>query len=271
MNNYQASEPDSATFNTRLIEMTAVAVHEIAVQIYSMQVSHHTGDWIAAWVPPKDDDFWNLYPDGAWPTLFRHIWYSHHEQYPSGVADVVGFWAEARIFGGVVLFDRRDPASCPRAQPDSICFHPIERDDVTYRICQLLDGQKQLLLDFLAAETPDYTILPILPDENNIRREDPEEPIENTGIYRHKWDRKPLTVDDVDGRWARKCVPDRFDYPMRGDWNRAVTRAGRLRRRLFDEYIGKEHESSDSEEDWDLDQPWERRGKTSVIPGSSSG
>lgn len=26
--------------------------------------------------------------------------------YPNGLADVVGYWAEYRIFGGIVLFDR---------------------------------------------------------------------------------------------------------------------------------------------------------------------
>lgn len=260
MNDYQASAPGSATFNTRLIEMTAVAVHEVAAQLYSMQISHHAGDWIATWVPPEDDDFWTWYPDGAWPTLFRHYWYKDHEQYPSGVADVVGFWAEARILGGVVLFDRRDPASCPLAQPDSIWFHS-NREDVPSRIYQLLNEQKQLFLGFLIAETPDHAVLPILGDVKNIRREDPEEPIENTGIYRHKWERKPLTLDDVDGRWARRCVPDKFEYPMLGDWRRAVSRAARLRDRLIDEDLGREHESSESEEDWDLDMPWPSRGK----------
>lgn len=42
-------------------------------------------------------------------TLFCHAWYRDYEQYPQGIADCVGYWAEARIFGGVVLFDRRDP------------------------------------------------------------------------------------------------------------------------------------------------------------------
>jgi hypothetical protein len=27
-------------------------------------------------------------------------------QYPDGLADVAGYWAEDQIFGGVVLFDR---------------------------------------------------------------------------------------------------------------------------------------------------------------------
>jgi hypothetical protein len=31
-----------------------------------------------------------------------------YDQYPDGLADVAGYWAEDRIFGGVVLFDRGD-------------------------------------------------------------------------------------------------------------------------------------------------------------------
>lgn len=40
------------------------------------------------------------------PTAFCHAFYTAVEQYPNGVADVVAYWAEAKIFGGVVLFDR---------------------------------------------------------------------------------------------------------------------------------------------------------------------
>lgn len=31
---------------------------------------------------------------------------------------MVGYWAESRILGGVVLFDRRDPEARPAADPD---------------------------------------------------------------------------------------------------------------------------------------------------------
>lgn len=38
------------------------------------------------------------------PFSLISVW--SHDGYPNGLADVVGYWAEARIFGGVVLFDR---------------------------------------------------------------------------------------------------------------------------------------------------------------------
>lgn len=38
--------------------------------------------------------------------MFYHNAYDAHEQYPHRVADMVGYWAEGQIFGGVVLFDQ---------------------------------------------------------------------------------------------------------------------------------------------------------------------
>lgn len=40
--------------------------------------------------------------------MFFHVDYMDYDQYPNGLADIAGYWAEDRIFGGVVLFDRGD-------------------------------------------------------------------------------------------------------------------------------------------------------------------
>lgn len=230
INDYRASAPGSRAFKMRLIELVAEAVHEIAVLLFNSGTSLHSDQKITSWTPPKDDIFWEMNPEGHWPTLFYHQWYSDHEQYPSGIADMVGFWAEARILGGVVLFDRRDPNKFAEAQPDSIWFHS-DRSEVTYRIYQLLDGQKLALLDFLTSEAPRQNVLPILGDEKNICREDPEQPIEETGIYRHIWDRKPPSEDACDGR--SRDVWDEFDYPTLTDFRRAQARARELRQRPY--------------------------------------
>ncbi|KAK3332357.1 hypothetical protein B0T19DRAFT_482650 [Cercophora scortea] len=222
---YRACSPGSRAFKTRLIEMTAVAVHAIAVHLFKLGTSLHTDDGIASWTPPNEEDsrYWSKNPDGALPTLFYHHWYSNHEQYPDGIADMVGYWAEARILGGVVLFDRRDPESSPKVQPDSVWLHG-NRYNVTYRIYRLLDEQKQSLLAFLTSETPDLGVLPILGDEKNTTREDPEEPVENTGIYRNPWERKPRPEDQGFDSRLRTCW-DQFDYPTQADKDRAYTRA----------------------------------------------
>jgi hypothetical protein len=93
---------------------------------------------------------------------------------------------------------------------------------VTYRIYQLLDSQKQQLLDFLLSVTTSSPF-PILGDENNVRRVDPEEPIESTGIYRDRWERKPLSPDATDIR--RKDVYDSLNYPTMEDFLQAQERA----------------------------------------------
>lgn len=42
---------------------------------------------------------------------FYHTDYKRFEDYPFGLLNVVGYWAEAEIFGGVVLFERGEGGS----------------------------------------------------------------------------------------------------------------------------------------------------------------
>ncbi|POS75812.1 hypothetical protein DHEL01_v205796 [Diaporthe helianthi] len=49
---------------------------------------------------------------------------SFPSSYPAGIADVVGYWAEARIFGGVVVFDRGPTGVEP--DDNGPCPLPIE-------------------------------------------------------------------------------------------------------------------------------------------------
>ncbi|OAQ70266.1 hypothetical protein VFPPC_02766 [Pochonia chlamydosporia 170] len=230
---YRAASPGSRAFKTRLIEMAAEAIHELAVLLFNAGTSLHADGRIASWVPPKDHVFWEINPEGAWPTVFYHHWYANHEEYPNGVADMVGYWAEARIFGGVVLFDRRNPDEDLAADPNAIWFHS-DRAEVTYRIYQLLEEQKGKLLEFLTSDTPDLTILPILGNEHNLNREDPEEPVGRTGIYRHLTDRKPLDRDEFDGRL--RDVWTRFEYPTQADFMRAQERAYDRQEQIYKNY-----------------------------------
>ena len=48
------------------------------------------------------------------PTVFFHGAYTAVDQYPKGVADMVGYWAESRLSGGVVLFDRGENETAVR-------------------------------------------------------------------------------------------------------------------------------------------------------------
>lgn len=219
-------------FHTRLIEIVAVAVHQVAVLLYQNNPDLSTpGSALQAvhtWTPPRDDAdgslWWRFNRDGPPATLFLHTWYRDHAQYPHGAADVAGYWAENRVLGGVVLFDREAGArGGDGTESDAVYLHP-DRQEVTYRICLLTDAQKKALLDFLLG-SPDIEIcpLPIIPDETNTQRVDPEEPIGYTGVYRDQWERKmppPLWMGD--GRSS--CVYNPLDFPTKGDQDDANQR-----------------------------------------------
>ncbi|KFA52171.1 hypothetical protein S40293_00609 [Stachybotrys chartarum IBT 40293] len=218
---YLAAAPGSRSFNTRLIELLAIAVHQIAVYLFRLDLGLHKDDGIIEWAPPKSDDwYWQCHPDGPLHTLFLHTWYQDHEQYPNGIADVVGYWAEARIFGGVVLFDRRKPKD--GLDSDAVYLHP-NGGDLTYRICRLLPEQKQALVEFISSPKSCPDPLPILPDERNRERVDPEEPLEETGIFRNIWERKHRPVTHSDPRLKDVCDP--VDYPTLVDKRDAQRRA----------------------------------------------
>jgi hypothetical protein len=87
--------------------MVAVAVHQVAILVYHLDQSLHKEERLEAWTTPIEyDGDIPLKIIGPFPTLFFTSFYDHPEQYPDGVADVVGYWAENRILGGVVLFYR---------------------------------------------------------------------------------------------------------------------------------------------------------------------
>lgn len=127
-------------------------------------------------------------------------------------------------------------------QPGALYFHSNRRD-VTYRIWQLLDTQKKALVDFLLSDGQGApNPLPTLPDTKNLVRVDPEDPIEETGIYRDAWERKPLAEDDIvsDPR-THCCMGDTVEYPNREDErrskNKAWIRQALIRERLIEEIL----------------------------------
>ncbi|KAL1882860.1 hypothetical protein Daus18300_000498 [Diaporthe australafricana] len=198
----QAHQTGSDSFNTRLIEFIAVAAHEVAKYLYKLDSKGH-----------QDDDL----P----PTFFKHAYYFDYEQYPDGVVDMVGYWAESRILGGVILFDRKtEPAS------DAVFIHP-DREEATYRICELTGEQKTSLVRFLLAPLSENLRcpLPIASGAENTHRIDPEEPISWTGIYRDAWERELHTEELGDGRgrdvWSKSSELDWLTFEA---WQEARAR-----------------------------------------------
>ncbi|KAI1500928.1 hypothetical protein F5X99DRAFT_384391 [Biscogniauxia marginata] len=233
---FRAASPGSRAFHVHLIELVARSVHQIAVLLFKQGPIRPESDPLLSWLP-SEDLMPRLYPKGFPPTFFLHQWYRDYDQYPEGIADGVGYWAESRILGGVVLFDRRIPGSTEDVEPDAIYLHPDNRD-VTYRIYRLLDSQKQQLLQFLLSEVPLPSCpLPIHGSMDNRDRIDPEEPIKDTGIYRDKWERKLRPEEEGDARL--RDVVDDFNYISYDEWADARYRAMMIRqRRELGEHLG---------------------------------
>ena len=84
-----------------------VGCHQIAAHLYALDAGTHKHQL---------HDEWLQSPEATWlreergrilpPTAFFHRYYMNVEQYPRGPPDAAGYWAEGKIFGGVVVFDR---------------------------------------------------------------------------------------------------------------------------------------------------------------------
>ncbi|KAL1877947.1 hypothetical protein Daus18300_002301 [Diaporthe australafricana] len=217
--------------------MVAVAIHQIAVYVYKLDLNLGGHQDFAVWKPPKSDDmvFYQYYPDGKLPSLFFHKYYRDHDQYPDRD---IGLKRELSAVSFYLTVGNLIRGNLMK---------------ITYRIWRLLETQKKRLLDFLFAENSIdgqtngvENPLPILPDRTNLTRIDPEESIHNTGIYRDLWERKPLGDKAGDPR-LHCCAYNAMDYPTVADYKRSLERALR-RRREVEERREKEVEAEMEEE-----------------------
>lgn len=177
------------------------------------------------WEPPRQGGGYpSLAPPPPWETLFSHPYYVAQNQYPNGLADVVGYWAEDRIFGGVVLFNRSQTWRCrdgegPGAPPEPNFYMHSARDHATFRLWQVTDEEQKALVGFLLAPTPTPAPavdgpLPILPTRSHRVRIDPARAIVDSKVYRDVWERpEPLRNRGRDERRPRN--PE--DYPEEED------------------------------------------------------
>ncbi|KAI1271876.1 hypothetical protein F5Y07DRAFT_413172 [Xylaria sp. FL0933] len=209
---FQSATPRSRRFQLRLLELVAVTLHQIAIYLfqngprlhdrhcsYSQDPENNSHiDAITSWKPPP-----SRWPGKEpWPTLFAHPAFTAHEQYPAGVADMVGYWAEDRILGGVALFDRSKTWDDEIEEPN--VYFQSSRPKRTYQIYQLTDKQQQELLRFLSLrldhdsssrrgdEEDNFCPLPIsFSHGENDNLVDPEFAVVRSKIYRDPWERPP--------------------------------------------------------------------------------
>ncbi len=224
---YQSTSPGSRSFHCRLIELVAVTVHRLAVLLFQRDYRLHddvcktggdpvyTVDLVTSW----ESDLQRQNPARqADPTLFSHPWYDARDRYPDKLADVVGYWAENTLLGGVVLFDRSEPCGSSSDDGEPNVYLHSDHAKVTFRIWQLRDEQQQALVDFLVSSSPATTAtdgpgthnacpFPLLASDRNLKRFDPAAATVHK-VYRDLWER-PRGGGSEGGH----CVRSPLDYP----------------------------------------------------------
>ncbi len=134
LHDYESVPVSSSGRSARLlIELVARSVHQIAAWLYRQDLSRHKDDALGMWRPSGVAG--RVYPATFPASLFCHPWYPDHDQYPGGIADSVGYWAEARILGGVILFDRRDPELVSEAE---VCSSPRPHLSLDRHYCKIM-------------------------------------------------------------------------------------------------------------------------------------
>ncbi|KAH7212023.1 hypothetical protein DER44DRAFT_838153 [Fusarium oxysporum] len=107
---FEDALPGSEQFSLRLIELVAVACHEIGAHLFDLDEGAHKHkvyeEWRQTVLEEKERRVESQRYYDPPPIAFCHRAYRYPEQYPKGLADVAGYWAESKILGGVVLFDR---------------------------------------------------------------------------------------------------------------------------------------------------------------------
>ncbi|KAF4951552.1 hypothetical protein FSARC_12883 [Fusarium sarcochroum] len=107
---FQDADSGSYEYNLRLIELVVVACHQIGAYLFELDDGAHKHEYYQDWRDKVLEEKKNGVESRKYykppPIAFSHRSYRSFQQYPRGFADVAGYWAESKIFGGVVVFDR---------------------------------------------------------------------------------------------------------------------------------------------------------------------
>ncbi|KAK3899810.1 hypothetical protein C8A05DRAFT_46220 [Staphylotrichum tortipilum] len=201
---YRRAVPGSQRFNIRFMELVAVSMHQLGTLLFNLEECMHKGG-------PQDIERITQYLEPPSSPGGFHHGYLADDIYPEGVADVVGYWTEDRILGGVTVFDRQAEQRTPK-EPPNTWFYGC-RENVTYRYFQLQDQQQQAMVDFFLADDPGQAPcpLPIIGDKNNRVRVDFWKALTERFICRDVWERKPPTNETI--RFWERRPQNEFDYP----------------------------------------------------------
>ncbi|KAI9830713.1 MAG: hypothetical protein M1819_005377 [Sarea resinae] len=203
---YQKASIRSREFALRLMEMVAVTCHDIATSFFiNADGGLHKVDPTRLPGPPRHPDLPPLMPISPKPTELYHPEYMDYDQYPNGVADIVGYWAEYRLFGGVILFDRGESG----AECNDVFIHPVQY----YRVYKLSDAQIQDFVNFLSSKSSSddkpYEQIRFRAEKYALRIDSHEAMSRN--IYRNKYERR------IPANPPRRCVYHGSDFPELAD------------------------------------------------------
>ena len=101
---YQNAPAGSNEHSLRLLQITAASLNAFAGKIYG---SRHPDMEVFPIEPAENSLAVYLNTDDFY-VKFYHTHYRLFQKYPFGLLNVVGYWAEAEIFGGVLLFEREE-------------------------------------------------------------------------------------------------------------------------------------------------------------------
>ena len=93
----------------RLLEISAASILALAGMIHASFQPEM--DIFPDHLPTQEDTDTRGMTEFSRFTIINRDDYVHFKNYPRGLLDVVGYWAESQVFGGVLLFDRSESGS----------------------------------------------------------------------------------------------------------------------------------------------------------------
>lgn len=126
---YQDALPGSREHLLRLLDIAAASLHTLAGMMYT---SFHPDTNIRPPEPPEGH-YWQFRGTDHFYVNFFHSNYRRLKDFPFGLLNVVGYWAEAELFGGVVLFERVESGS-------EVQLISLTSDNIHANECQVINA-----------------------------------------------------------------------------------------------------------------------------------
>ncbi|KAL1954723.1 hypothetical protein VTO42DRAFT_776 [Malbranchea cinnamomea] len=172
---FRAVSLRSPTYERCLVVAVAAEVHKIAADLYAR---FHPDTEPHVYLEPEEVT--RQVPFYMWPYILKH-------QYPRGLYNVVGFWAEWQIFGGVVLLDNsREPFQVAPGCAD-VYIHASGRSREVFPLTYEQLRHFSELQNLRAASLVDQ-LLPFIPDPDVVKLQ-PRHPDTFRTVYREEWEK----------------------------------------------------------------------------------